>query len=68
MATTKAGQRAVAKYVKAKYDRFGLTMPKGQLDVIKAHAAERGESTNGFINRAISEVMERESEPTEEGG
>ena len=53
MAVSKAQQKAVTKYVKNKYDRFGLTMPKGDLDVIKAHAETRGESVNGFIGRAI---------------
>ena len=61
MPASKAQQKAVTKYVKAKYDRFGLTMPKGQLDTIKAHAAAQGESVNGFINRAIREAMERDS-------
>ena len=35
-------------------------MKKGQKDTIKAHAEARGESVNGFINRAISETMERD--------
>lgn len=61
MATTKAQQKAVTKYVKAKYDRFGLTMPKGNLDKIKAHAEAQGESVNGFIGRAIDETMERDA-------
>lgn len=60
MAVSKAQQKAVTKYVKAKYDRFGLTMPKGHLDEIKAHAEAQGESVNGFINRAIDETMERD--------
>ena len=70
MAVSKAQQKAVTKYVKSKYDRFGLTMPKGNLDAIKAHAEAHGESVNGFINRAISETMERDSGPSEqpEGG
>ena len=29
-------------------------------EVIKAHAAARGESVNGFISRAINEAMERD--------
>ena len=58
MAVSKAQQKAVTKYVKAKYDRFGLTMPKGRLDEIKAHSEALGSSVNGFINRAISETME----------
>lgn len=60
MAVSKAQQKAVTRYVKAKYDRFGLTMPKGHLDEIKAHAEAQGESVNGFINRAIDETMERD--------
>ena len=58
MPASKAQQKAVTKYVKAKYDRFGLTMPKGNLDTIKSHAEARGESTNAFIGRAITETME----------
>jgi len=61
VAVSKAQQKAVTKYVKSKYDRFGLTMPKGNLEVIKSHAAACGESTNSFIGRAISETMERDS-------
>ena len=61
VAVSKAQQKAVTKYGKNKYDRFGLTMPKGDLDVIKAHAEARGESVNGFVNRAISEAMERDN-------
>lgn len=58
--TSKAQQKAVHKYVKTKYDRFELTTLKGNKERIKAHAAERNESLNGFINRAISETMERD--------
>lgn len=61
MPASKAQQRAVTKYVKSKYDRFGLTMPKGNLDTIKTHAEARSESVNGFINRAIQETMERDN-------
>ena len=60
--TTKAQQKAVQKYKKNNYDRFELLTPKGNKDKIKAHAAEQGESLNGFINRAISETMERDEE------
>jgi len=62
VAVSKAQQQAVTKYVKAKYDRFGLTMQKGRLDEIKTHAAAQGESVNGFIGRAINETMERDRE------
>lgn len=60
MATSKAQQKAVHKYVKANYDRIELTVPKGKKDIIKAHAEARGESVNGFINRAIDEAIEND--------
>ena len=67
MAVSKAQQKAVTKYVKAKYDRFGLTMAKGHLDEIKAHAEAQSESVNGFINRAIDQTMgqDRNKAPSE---
>ncbi len=65
MPTSKAQQKAVHKYTKENYDRFLLTMkPKGRLETIKAHAAAQGESANGFIVRAISETMERDTAGT----
>lgn len=49
------------KYIAKAYDRVNLTMPKGRKDIIQAHAEAHGESVNGFINRAISEAMERDN-------
>lgn len=60
MPATKAQQRAVNKYMRENYDRVNVTMPKGRKDAVRAHAEARGESVNGFINRAIDETMERE--------
>ena len=60
MATSKAAQRAVNKYMKENYDRVNLIMPKGKKDAVQIHAAQRGESVTAFINRAIDETMERE--------
>jgi uncharacterized protein (DUF1778 family) len=62
MATSKAQQKAVNKYMAANYDRINLTMPKGKKDLIQAHAEAKGESVNGFINRAINEAIERDKE------
>ena len=65
MATTsKAQQRATAKYMKNNYDRINLVMPKGKKEVIQAHAAQRGESVNAYINRAIDEAMQRDDSAT----
>ena len=60
MPTTKAGQKAVAKYMKNNYDEIKVRVTKGRKDKIKAHAEEKGESVNGFINRAIDETIERD--------
>lgn len=57
MATTKAQQKAVHKYVKSNYDRMELTVPKGRKEEIKAFAAAQGETVNSFINRLINEAM-----------
>lgn len=61
MPTTKAGQKAVNKYMRENYDRVNLTMPKGRKDEIKAHADTRGESLNAFINRAIDSQIQRDA-------
>lgn len=55
-----AQRRAVAKYNAENYDRVELRLTAGKKDVVKAHASGRGETLNGFINRAISETMERD--------
>lgn len=56
-----ANRRAVAKYKKENYDQIQLRVPKGRKDEIQAHAEAHGESTNGFINRAITKQMERDN-------
>lgn len=48
-------------WIAEKLDRINLTMPKGQKEAVKAHAAARSESVNAFINRAITETMERDN-------
>lgn len=35
-------------------------MPKGYLSTVKGHAIQQGETLNGFINRAITETVERD--------
>lgn len=62
MAVSKAQQKAVAKYMKNSYDELKVRVPKGRKDIIKAHAEKNGESVNGFVNRAIDETMQRDSE------
>ena len=51
------------RYNDKTYDRINLTVPKGDKDIIKAHAEKHdGGSVNGFIQRAIKETMERDQE------
>lgn len=57
----KAATKAQNKYIAKTYDRVNLTMPKGKKEAVQAHAEQRGESVNAFINRAIDEAMEREN-------
>ncbi len=47
-------------YIARTYDRINLTVPKGQKEIIQAHAAAQGESVNAFLNRAARETMERD--------
>ena len=42
MPTTKAGQKAVNKYMKNNYDRVNLVLPKGKKEIISAHAQNSG--------------------------
>ena len=60
MAVSKAQQKAVTKYVKSNYDRFGLTMPRGKKEIIQTHAEQQGQSVNAYINAAIDEKMSRD--------
>ena len=59
---SKAQQRATNKYIAKAYDRVNLTLPKGRKYEVKVHAEQRGESLNGFIQRAIEETIERDGE------
>ena len=52
-------------WIAEKLDRVNLTMPKGQKEAVKSHAESRGESMNAFINRAITETMERDKAAAE---
>lgn len=53
--------KANNKYNAKAYDRIGIAVRKGKKDVIKAHAAEQGETVNAFVTRAIDETIERDN-------
>lgn len=48
------------KFNSENYDRIELTVKKGKKEIFKNHAAKRGETLNGFINRAMTETLERD--------
>lgn len=63
MATTKAGQKAVNKYIAKAYDRVNLTLKKEgpqSKAAVQAAADAAGESLNAYITGAIALRMEAE--------
>lgn len=65
MTVSKAQKAATAKYEAKVYDKILVRLSRGKKDTIQAHAEARGESVNGFINRAITETMERDNDAPE---
>lgn len=61
MPISEAKKRNNAKWDAANLDRLSLALPAGSREEIKAHAAQRGESVNAFIGRAIREQMRRDN-------
>lgn len=57
MATTKAQQKAVNKYVKNNYDSLRIVIPKGRKAAVEAHAKSKGESVNGLVNALLRADM-----------
>ena len=61
MPTSKAQQRAVAKYDNAHYDKCLLRFKKGELEAARAHAKSLGLSFNAFALLAINKAMSNDS-------
>ena len=56
----KTSSKVKDKYNAKAYDEIKLCVKKGDKDKIKDHAERKGESVNGFINKAIEEKMQRD--------
>lgn len=54
MPLSEARKRANAKWNKKAYDRLEIRVPRGNREDIVAHAKNRGESLNQFLNRAVN--------------
>ena len=61
MPITEKRKESMYKYAKENLKRVPLDMQKSTYEEIKLHAEARSESVNGFIKRAISETIERDS-------
>lgn len=57
---TDAQKRAQKAYMEG-FARVEIRMTTQQRAAVQVHAEAHGESVNGFINRAISEAIERDS-------
>lgn len=59
---SKAQQKAVAKYMKNNYDEIKVRVTKGKREMIKTAADAVGKTLNKYINEAIDEKMQGDSE------
>jgi predicted HicB family RNase H-like nuclease len=55
-------KKAIADYKLNTYDRLEIKVKKGEKAELKQHAAEQGESLNGFVNRAMEETRQRDKQ------
>ena len=56
MSISEARRRANDKW-REKFELIQFRVPKGKKQVLQEHAAERGESLNGFLNRAVDQTL-----------
>ncbi|MGN0551985.1 MAG: toxin-antitoxin system HicB family antitoxin [Oscillospiraceae bacterium] len=62
MATSKAQQKATAKYMKNNYDEIKTRVPKGKKAEIQAAAEKQGESLNAYVIGAVERRMKAEQD------
>ena len=56
MSISEARRRANDKW-REKFELIQFRVPKGKKQVLQEHAAERGESLNGFLNRVVEQAL-----------
>lgn len=61
MPISEARRKANERYNAKAYDEIKVRVPKGHKAELQAHAEQRNESLNGFINRAIDAQLERDN-------
>jgi len=62
MALSEAKKRANNNYIKGTYDPVTLRIPKGKKKEIQEYVQLNGESLNSYINRLITEDMEKNTD------
>ena len=61
MPISEARRKANERYNAKAYDEIKVRVPTGHKAELQAHAEQRNESLNGFINRAIDTQLERDN-------
>lgn len=61
MPINEARRKANERYNAQAYDEIKVRVSKGHKAELQAHAEQRNESLNGFINRAIDTQLERDN-------
>lgn len=56
----KTSSKVKNRYNEKVYDRISLVVPKGKKEELQAYAASQGESLNAFVNRAITEAINKQ--------
>ena len=56
MSISEARRRANDKW-REKFELIQFRVPKGKKQVLQEHAAQRGESLNGFLNRVVDQAL-----------
>gem|GEM_PF-837897 len=68
MAYTKAGQKAVDKYIAKAYNQFPIRFKKGERDKYKEHAESKGKSLNALIIELLENDMNGHQSETQSAG
>jgi len=60
MPVSEAQRRAISKYDSKTYKKVMIRLKLDDLERLHDHIKERGESLNGFVNRAIDNQVKRD--------
>ena len=59
--TSKAQQKATAKYMKNNYDEVKIRVFKGKKSELQAAAEKQGDSLNAYIKKAVREQYKKDT-------